>query len=295
MYNKLKSLDSVKPLSSSVNKALEAARNAEQNSVKEKNTRKRRLTPIAAIAASLVLLLIIGAVLSPLGKTNDTFSLIAYAAENDGLKIGTDFVKLDKVDVTNTETVSDPRRNKYTFKASMNFDVKAEGKDIESITYKADNAFFLLEKKNKCFKSKKGSGERNINLGTEESYMGTFDYNYDAYKEFTVDYNSQPERLKDENGFINARGPVLIYIKAQSKNSAEMEQLIKAYCGYPDTEDFDGDALRTLYKKLINRIKITVTAKHTDGTEETETLSLKVSEPSNLTTQHDLTVNVRRN
>lgn len=237
--------------------------NAVNNPVEDKimnvnEKKKTRRKPFAVVAASLALLIGIGSFALALPKGDNSFMLTVNAAE---LKEGK-AVLADASACGFSVSEDDNNHDRY----SIDFPVKYEGDNIDSVTYSISKGRFELFKseENDSPVSLETNGNLYFSISGESEKITNSDYaqehaSYQKTKEFTVSYDDQ----KDSNRNI--------YITGDSKHLTKQEskEVKKAIYG-----DVSLEGEKAAFDKLLGNLIITSTVKFKDGTTETQNIKV---------------------
>ncbi len=264
-----KAIDSLVPPKSSVEKMMSAALEAEQSGkvTEMKATRKlKKFSAIGAVAASLALVIALGAFFYP-GAINKSksnvgstatkekgFFMTAYAAEATGdeskaEKITSNkFVEIGKI----VPTLGYATENQMG--GFFNYDIRCEGENIEKVTYKIDNSTFCIKNGYKPVIDKDGKNDyyKECTLGEEGEY--------DAYNSYTVNYNNQPDLSKYADEVLS---PIQILGIVNRNNEQETQ-----------TKNSDNIKWSDYYNVIFDDTVITVTATFKDGSTQSQKLQL---------------------
>ncbi len=247
-------IDSVHAKQSSVEKALAAARTAEQSGkvIEMTKTKKRfNFKAVSAIAACLVAVIAGSAIFSNSGSKN-SFIIKANAAtlnSDSDVYIG----KIDEQGGSFDEKVNDDGSKEYSYSAEIALSLDCEGENIKSVKYTGKNCKFY-----------------NIFSGAQLD------------KSYKVDY--------DEKRSTNGNPEVGLIATAATDDkdiSVEARQAIIDWnnhasykLGEPVPDDYDDSKFdinksdKALFSHLFKNTKIKAEIKFKDGTVKTETIKL---------------------
>lgn len=291
-------LDSIRISDEAIEKALANLReNDTVGKVEMTNTKKHRFNKIAVLAASMAVVIALGALFVPnvLNKSERRFTITANAAE------------LNDKDFT---TIADFKPDgasygKESYEQQISVDLQVEGKDIETVEYHADNAVFALDSTKDIFVKKyepvdwfnewhtyiSNLSEKELKKRYGEGEYGNERTEFEAYKGYMVAYNNQPKTDKNSYFKIDTVG-LCSGIKAEESTevanalktivdeetkrdninfNGSMEEYLKRY---PYSEKYI-NAYKTVYSALYDGVTITITAHYKDGSTGTQTIKLK--------------------
>lgn len=276
----LKAIDSLVPREESVEKTIEAITKAEQSGkvIEMKTTKKyRKFTAIGAVAASLALVIALGALFYPAAikkAKNGTLSSSSTAKQNGFFitanaaeatsdeakpeKITSDkFVKIGKFVPSIGFATYDVGDNGDKFNGRMvglfNYDLRCEGENIDKVTYKIDNSTFCIKNGYKPVIEKDGKNDLFKSYSLNVGETGE----YGAYYSYTVDYDNQPDLSKYEE---DIKAPL---------------QILGAV-NYEEATDSDAN-WSEYYNSIFKDTVITVTATFKDGSKQSQKLQLNCS------------------
>ncbi|MCR5653054.1 MAG: hypothetical protein K6F88_04560 [Ruminococcus sp.] len=290
--------DSIRISDEAIEKALENLR--EQDTVgKVEMTKitKHRITKISLFAASLALVIALGAVLIPnvLRRSNRSFTIMANAAElND--KSFTTFAGF-KPDGGSCSSES--------YEQQISVDLQVKGEDIDTIEYHVNNAVFALDSTKDVFVNKyepvdwfnewhtyiSNLSEKELKERYGEGEYGNERTEFEAYRGYMVTYDNQPQTDNNSEFKIDTVG-LCSGIKADEsteiadalktivdeeikRDDIEFKGSMKEYLKkYPYSQEYI-NAYKTVYSELYDDVTITVTVHYKDGSTGTQTIKLK--------------------
>lgn len=278
-----KAIDSLIPREKSVEKTIEAITKAERSGkvIEMKATKRyRKFTSIGIAAASLALVIALGAIFYPNAvKTAETkpssstvvkqngFFITANAAEATSDEAAPQkitshkFVKIGKFTPSVgfvTYDVGDNGDNSNNRIAGLfNYNLRCEGDNIDKITYKIDNSTFCIKNGYKPVIDKDGQNDLfkmyGLTVGEKDEYG--------AYYSYTVDYNNQPDLSKYEDSSNIA--PLQILGAVSEDN--ERGTTVKTHGNAKWSKYYD-----SIFKDTV----IMVTATFKDGSKQSQKLRL---------------------
>ena len=235
-----------------------------------KENKKTRRKPLAVVAASLALIIGIGAFSFAMPKSNNSFMLTVNAAELTEEKS----VLADTSAFGFAVSEGDDNLDHY----SIDFPVKYEGDNIKSVTYSINKGRFELyrfddsnesdEKKIADYQESDTKAENEENIyysipyesdAISSSEDAKVDSSYYKTKKFTVGYDDQ----KNSQQYI--------YITGDSKHltKQESDEVKKAFYG-----KFLLERKKAAFDKLLGDLIITSTINFNDGTTETQNIKI---------------------
>ncbi len=277
-------MDSLRPSPEAVEKAVSSAIQADAaGKVVELKTKKQRgfFKPVTAVAASLAVVLALGAVFSPAFRQSNQpgFFLTAHAATADEASD----ITLNKSSFVTIGTLQQDSGGYGTVddimteaNVGMTSTLKCTGKNIESVTYSVSGknpyaAIRLTENQpvldygNKSevfsghFEGRKGADGKPIGIRTT-----TEEGDCVFYDSVTVDYDNQPAPgLEIERVFGNGDNAITSAFFKYDERENKVSNTVRA----------DGEkAVLDFYNLMLKDLKLDVTAKFKDGGSETQTL-----------------------
>lgn len=235
-----------------------------------KENKKTRRKPLAVVAASLALIIGIGAFSFAMPKSNNSFMLTVNAAElTEGKSVLADTSAFGFA-----VSEGDDNLDHY----SIDFPVKYEGDNIKSVTYSINKGRFELyrfddsnesdEKKIADYQESDTKAENEENIyysipyesdAISSSEDAKVDSSYYKTKKFTVGYDDQ----KNSQQYI--------YITGDSKHltKQESDEVKKAFYG-----KFLLERKKAAFDKLLGDLIITSTINFNDGTTETQNIKI---------------------
>ncbi len=283
-------MDSIKISDEALEKAVLNARNLhiKINKSKTKSKKIYAIRTTGIIAASLAVVLLLGAVFFPINppvvengvkSTNHSFILKASAAE-----IGKDiFVKVGNIDLSASGARWQREGNLITNISAtgfFNLDIQCEGKNIETVTYTPQRKNFVDD-----------TGHAGEYLLVDEMYSGLIEYKnftadyYETVQRLipasscTFDYDNQPQSNKVVNG-VDGDFPLLVrfvYNDTENKYEADVEKYLNTDERYAHLSE--DSRINIPFEEILcesNELGcVDITATFTDGTTITKTLQFK--------------------
>lgn len=163
-------------------KASESFKNETVNMLVERQSRSRkhRFAPIAAIAASLAVVIALGAIFIPMTKSHNSFVIKANAAELNK----NSFTTIGELPATNWRADVD----KSEVYAVADFMLKVQGKNIKEVTYSIENGTFAVpDNNNRLIASKKADKKACVPKRENKTF----------YSEITAKYKNQIDAIND--------------------------------------------------------------------------------------------------
>lgn len=234
---------------------------------KRKN-KKFRFAPVAAIAASLAVVIALGAVFLPMSKDKNSFVITANAAElsQNG------FTVISRLPVTNMWINEDGNNQKnYTIKAGFHtdFNTEVKGENIEKVTYSIKNGALLLTNE---------YSKKVVDYERASDYKGLQTHEKVACSEITTDISSQP------NVDINNE---IAFVLSESNDKTDnllvwTTSLFDSFDSFDEWEQNAGtkekeEALKKIgdiYNAILKDSELNITAEYKDGKTETKALEL---------------------
>lgn len=231
------------------------AQTAEKLVENQEKKNKFRFSPIAAIAASLAVVIALGAVFFPMSKENKSFVITANAAElNDN-----SFTTIGELPANNWR--ADVDENEIYVIADFALEVK--GENIKNVTYTIDNGAFAVPDANDKLTAAKKAGEK---VCVPERANKSF------YNEITAKYDNQIDGINDNVEIVF--NPAKI-----DKNTIVVAE---RYGKFADVWVYDTEAekindyqktTKEFFSRVVNDCAIKVKAEYNDGTIETQKLT----------------------
>lgn len=247
-----------------------------QGSVIKFKKKKTFVKPVSIIAASLALVIALGAVFTFGTKDKSSFVMTVNAEE-----ISKDKSAYIELDEKNTE-----------YGMSIHYDgnvigsfpvyVGCKGEDIETVTYSIDRGALLTSTRindNKIVDgiiAPKDDYNNGISINGENSIAR-------AYYSFTVGYKDQPDSFEYTTK-NEIKSDFLMSAVINNKDlPQENQKEIKKYANL--CQNSSGDVFEKSFHKLLSKLydgtRITLTAKYKDGTEKSQTVELSVKKMPN--------------
>ncbi|MBQ7505258.1 MAG: hypothetical protein IJT79_08085 [Ruminococcus sp.] len=231
------------------------AQTAEMLVCQQANKKKFRFAPVAAIAASLAVVIALGAVFFPMSKENKSFVITANAAElNDN-----SFTTIGELPANNWR--ADVEKNEIYVIADFTLEVK--GENIKNITYTIDNgAFAVPDNNDKLILTKQA--DKNVCVPKRE--------NKSFYSEITAKYNNQIDTTNDN----------VEIVFNPAKIDKDIILIAERYGKFADVWVYDTEAEKLnnyqktteeFFSGAVKDCRIKVQAEYSDGTIETQRLT----------------------
>lgn len=282
MFEKIKAIESIKPKQASVEKALTAARQAEgvEKVIEIKKQNKRKFAPLGVVAASLAIIIGLGAVFISNSKAENSFFLVAKAAQSEkGTKLNEkNFSTIGKLDPYGMYFLysDDFDKNVDDVKLirvlnSSDFDISCEGTNVDTITYSCNNSLIGINKKSK--KLLAYSGKQSYFYDSNGGSYGTDDNNY--YKSITIGYDNQLSSRK------TAETPELFTVYEVNDNNKKMtwdyiNNVGKTVYTTEMSEKKFKNILESYLNDLYKNTVLTVIVKYKDNSTETKKVKFDV-------------------
>lgn len=237
--------------------------------------KKSIVKPISVIAASLAVIIALGAFFTfGIGTKNDnSFVLSVNASEVSKTKSA--YIEMGEKNIGDLLSID------YKNNAEVIYPIylKCKGKDIDTVTYSVDRGAFetsLRATENKikeCVSAQSDKYHIAIPLNGENSIER-------YYTSFTVDYKDQPESWSylEQN---DVSGTFLLSLVVNSKDLyGKAKDKVSKYCKELNGENTPSEkrmeCVKNIYKEFYEGTKIKITAHFKDGTEKTQTVQLSV-------------------
>lgn len=290
-----KAIDSLVPRDESVEKVIEVITEAEQSGkeFEMKKTKKyNKFTAIGTIAASLAIVIALGAFFYPKAiNESKTSSAVSDAVVKKGFFIKANavgatgdeakaekitsekFVKIGKFIPTVGFVLSDTE--KESMSGLFNYDLRCEGDNIDKITYKIANSAFCIKNGYKPVVSKGKKSTFDKDLGLTVGDEGE----YNCWGCYTVDYDNQPDLSKYTNEATDSiKSPIQIIGAVKYKNEPKTSKNSR-----------DNKKWSNYYNSIFKNTVITVTAVFKDGKTQSQNLQLNC----NYKSADDITVEAK--
>ena len=229
----------------------------------KRRNKKFRFVPVAAIAASLAVVIALGAVFFPLSKDSKSFVITANAAElsaNKFTTIGELPANGWRADVEESEI--------YVI---ADFALKVKGENIKKVTYTIDNgAFAIPDGNSKLTASKKAGKEVCVPKRANKTF----------YSEITTTYDSQIDTINDNVEIVFNPAEIddkMIVVAERYGSFADV--WVSSDTSVYDTNAKKADEYQKMTGEFFNRVvgdcALRVQAEYNDGTVETQKLTYK--------------------
>ncbi|MCR5653938.1 MAG: hypothetical protein K6F88_09110 [Ruminococcus sp.] len=219
------------------------------------NKKKIRFIPIAAVAASLALVVALGAIFFPTSENNNSFIITANAAELNS----NSFTTIGELPASNWR--ADVDENEIYVIADFALEVK--GENIKNVTYTIDNgAFAVPDANDKLTASKKASKKVCVPKRENKSF----------YSEITAKYNNQIDTTNDN----------VEIVFNPAKIDKDIILVAERYGKFADVWVYDTEAEKInnyqktteeFFSGAVKDCRIKVQAEYSDGTIETQRLT----------------------
>ena len=227
----------------------------------KRENKKFRLAPIAAIAASLAVVIALGAVFLPLSKGNDSFIITANAMEinkNSFTTIGELPAYGWKTDVDKSEI--------YTI---ADFMLQVKGENIKEVTYSIKNGAFAIPDRNKKPITSKEIGA-NVCVPKREDKS--------FYSEVTTAYDNQIDAINDNVEIVFNPAKIDKNVISIAERWGEIADLSSNAFVYDTNKEIITDyqeAAENFFNTVVKDCTIEVKVKYSDGSTETQKLTYK--------------------
>lgn len=271
-------IDSIHASETAVDKAVEAALNADQSGkVKEMKAKHRYIKPIGAIAACMAVIIALGVALFP--RSENTFVLTAHAYDYLDTKLNENaFTSISNITSGGEAYIYDKNWEKVNIVLHNDqINLSCEGKNIDTVTYSLKNAIIGVNKKsNKLLRSE---GKRDYFFdGSSLDYkpfgngFGKDDNYY--YTSVTTSYENQLN-LAEDSVVIFSQYDITDQNRAMFEKYFKYNQPVELYTDEVDKADYQS-AIENYYKDVYNDLAVTVTVNYKDGSKESKVIRFDV-------------------
>ena len=231
---------------------------------RQTNSRRFRFAPVAAIAASLALVIALGAMFFPMSGSKNSFTITANAAELNQNEFKT-FGELPASGWwSNWDFDTNDFNAELTNGTRSDFMLDVEGKNIEKVTYKIEHGAFAVPDKNTRLIEKTKAPDFDYALQTKGRTL---------YSEISTSYDNQIDAVNDNVD-------VVFYT---FEDTEELRNIVyefqKINEQVPWAGQFDADKAKKntqkFFEAVIDRCELKVTVAYSDGSTETKTVKLK--------------------
>lgn len=234
------------------------------------NKKKIRFIPIAAVAASLALVVALGAIFFPISKDNKSFVITANAAElnnNSFTTIGELPASGWWTKMNFSEGASEHGLDVgtgITNGTRSDFMLNVEGKNIEKITFSIENGAIAVPDKNKKLLSSKKAPDIDYALQNKDRTL---------YSEITTSYDNQINPINDNVDIV-------FYTY---ENDDELRKIVKDFVEIEEKTPWVGEinpdkakeCTQKFFEAVIDNCKLEVKVVYNDGTTQTRRVALK--------------------
>ena len=236
------------------------AQTAEKLVENQEKKNKFRFAPIAAIAASLAVVIALGAVFFPMSKENKSFVITANAAElNDN-----SFTTIGELPASGWWTEWDDNNSIISAGAEADFMLSVKGENIKEITYSIENGAFAVPNINrKILKSDKVAKAGYMPNRAGKSYYSTVTTSYNNQFDVSNDNVEVMLNASVDDGFIrlaesftNIEG--VLWVDEVDKSEVEKYR----------------DITEAYFNAALKKCGFVVRIKYDDGTEQEQKVQL---------------------
>ncbi len=243
-------------------KASESFKNETVNMLVERQSRSRkyRFAPIAAIAASLAVVIALGAIFIPMTKSHNSFVIKANAAELNK----NSFTTIGELPASGWWTEWDDNNSIISAGAEADFMLSVKGENIKEITYSIENGAFAVPNINrKILKSDKVAKAGYMPNRAGKSYYSTVTTSYNNQFDVSNDNVEVMLNASVDDGFIrlaesftNIEG--VLWVDEVNKSEVEKYR----------------DITEAYFNAALKKCGFVVRIKYDDGTEQEQKVQL---------------------
>lgn len=259
LFDKLRVTDEFKKDTAQKMLAVQKAKERTKVSIRPKHKIVWRVIPVAA--SLLIVAIIIGLLFLPGENSGNSFTLVASAASTGNAELNQNsFVPIFSGTRQSYGSSTDDEKRLMLSEASIN--LKAEGNNIEKITYTVENGALIVPNISRKVLAESGLAEDFPDWGYDLK-------NDSVYRSLSVNFNNQP-KYDDRVRLIAIKN----YTESEGRMDKRYLEILNTH--EPVSKEEYQEVLYDYYNLAFSDVKMTAIVTYTDGSSESVSMIFSV-------------------